>query len=372
MSSNVLMLLANGFQPDPRVLKEASSLVERGFSVTVLCLDRHQDLPPEEDQAGIRIRRFRVGRVRPGEAGSLAVALSRFYLRASRAARALHAERPFDLIHCHDFDTVLLGLRLRRRLGAPVVYALHDLYSAFLGAGLVARAVQKLDEWVYRKVDGMILVNDRFFALPGLDRARTEVVMNAPTLAAGKISTVTDAGLFYAGNLNEGRDMRYALPVLKESGLKTLIAGDGPLLEAYREADCGGAVSFPGRIPHAEVENRTRDCLAVLALYDTANRNNRLVSATKLFDGMKWGKPAIVSAGTVMAEIVEERRCGFTVPYGDAESLRSALVELRDPERYRRMGRNAHQAFLEAYNWEVMTPRLLSLYEKLLAAPWRR
>lgn len=160
--------------------------------------------------------------------------------------------------------------------------------------------------------------------------------------------------------------MRYALEALRESGLSAQIAGDGPLLDAHRAADHDGSVTFLGRIPPAEVRDRTRDCLAVLALYDVSNPNNRLASPNKLFEAMKYGKPSIVSADTFMAEIVERWRCGISVPYGNVASLRRALVELRDPERYAEMCRNAHQAFLEAYNWEIMTPRLLFLYESLL------
>ena len=53
--------------------------------------------------------------------------------------------------------------------------------------------------------------------------------------------------------------------------------------------------------------------------------------------------------------------------YGDPDSLRDALAQLHDSDRYPQMCRNAHQAFLEAYNWDdVMAPRLLSLYRRLL------
>ncbi len=365
-NANVLMLLANGFEPDPRVHKEAASLIEHGFAVTILCLDREQSRAPEEVIDGIRIRRLRVGRVRAGHAGSLVIALSRFYLRAVREARALHAARRFDAVHCHDFDTVLLGLHLGRRLRVPVVYDLHDLYSAFLGGGVLSRALQFVDRRAYRAADAMILVNDRFNDLPGIDRGKTAVVMNVPERAGNHRCPETGVGLFYAGNFDPSRDMRYAMPVFRDSGLAVQLAGDGPLFDAYRAAEGSEALTFLGRIPPAEVADRTRDCLAVLALYDTANSNNRLASPNKLFEAMKWGKPAIVSAGTVMGDIVEQRDCGATVAYGDPESLRAALAELGDPERYRRMCENAHRAFLEVYNWEVMEQRLVGLYQRLL------
>lgn len=193
-TANVLMVLANGFHPDPRVHKEARTLVEHGFAVTILCLDRDQNLAPEERIDGIHIRRLRVGRVRRGKAGSLAGSLARFYFRALKAARASHSSRPFHLVHCHDFDTILLGLRLRRLLRAPVVYDLHDLYASYFDSRLLRRAVQKIDERVYRAVDGMILVNDRFRSLPHVGRCATEVIMNVSPRAGSVRSPATTSG----------------------------------------------------------------------------------------------------------------------------------------------------------------------------------
>lgn len=34
------MILTNGFDPDPRVYKEAKSLIKLGHKVTILCWDR--------------------------------------------------------------------------------------------------------------------------------------------------------------------------------------------------------------------------------------------------------------------------------------------------------------------------------------------
>ena len=45
---HVLMLLSNPFRPDPRVHREAKSLVNAGYEVTILCWDRKQRYPTEE------------------------------------------------------------------------------------------------------------------------------------------------------------------------------------------------------------------------------------------------------------------------------------------------------------------------------------
>jgi glycosyltransferase involved in cell wall biosynthesis len=364
-SHHILMLLANGFRPDPRVQREARTLLAHGFKVTIVCMDRDGDLPPEQDDGGIRVIRVRPGRVKPGKAGSVGPALARFYRATLRLLPRLAAATPFSLIHCHDFDTTIPGLLLGKRLKVPVVYDVHDLYSSFFRKPQLERLVQRLDRAAYRAADATIVVNEGFFAIEGLERAKSCVVMNVPDKRGSEACPEREVGLFYAGNLEARRDMRFALPVIAAAGLRAVFAGDGPLLDAHR-AEAPANVEFLGRIPHAQVVQHTRHCLAVLVLYDTSVHNNRLSTPNKLFDGMKFGKPAIVCEGSVAADIVRARDSGVVVRYGDPDSLAAGLEQLKDPERYATLSRNAFAAFHAEYHWELMEQRLVGLYQRLL------
>ncbi len=53
----VAMLLSNAFRPDPRVLKEAQTLAQAGYDVTVVAWDREGKFPPEERVGGLGVRR---------------------------------------------------------------------------------------------------------------------------------------------------------------------------------------------------------------------------------------------------------------------------------------------------------------------------
>ena len=100
----ILMLLTNAFDPDPRVHQEAKALVGAGYDVTILCWDRDMKAPPREIVDGIKIERIYV-RSTHGRGTGQMVFLFLFWLKAVK--RALF--RPFQVIHCHDFDTLLLG-----------------------------------------------------------------------------------------------------------------------------------------------------------------------------------------------------------------------------------------------------------------------
>jgi glycosyltransferase involved in cell wall biosynthesis len=49
--------------------------------------------------------------------------------RMANAARRLHAERRFDLVHCRSYLPALIGLRMKRRLGMPFVFDMRGFWA---------------------------------------------------------------------------------------------------------------------------------------------------------------------------------------------------------------------------------------------------
>jgi len=142
----VAMLLSNAFRPDPRVLKEARSLAEAGYEVTVIAWDREgkypaaelvqpgfsQEQSPAQPQSGQRwpagafmVQRVQDVRSSYGAGLRQALRLPRFWLHAWRQLNRL---RP-AVVYCHDFDTLPPGwlwAKIRRR---PVIYDAHEYYT---------------------------------------------------------------------------------------------------------------------------------------------------------------------------------------------------------------------------------------------------
>ena len=46
-----------------------------------------------------------------------------------RLAERLHAERPFDLVHCRSYLPALVGLRMKRRHGLPFVFDMRGFWA---------------------------------------------------------------------------------------------------------------------------------------------------------------------------------------------------------------------------------------------------
>jgi len=97
----VLMLLTNPFISDPRVYKEAKSLVKSGYEVTILCWDRQLKHKKKEKIDGINVERLGL-RASYGFK-SMIFKLPIFWIKLFFKA----LKKDFDIVHSHDFDTEL-------------------------------------------------------------------------------------------------------------------------------------------------------------------------------------------------------------------------------------------------------------------------
>lgn len=364
---HTLMLVTNDFEPDQRVRKEAQSLLRFGMHVSVICLNRlPQYSAASRSVEGIAVHSVSSGPLSPGRLWSLGKSLVVFYIKSLCVARLIDKRRRVHVIHCHDLDTLVLGWLLKTMFRVPLIYDMHDWYPSYFHSKMARRMMSAIDSWFCQTAEGLIVVNDHFQNAIRRKRDDVKVIMNTPVLEGHGPVAATGVGLFYSGNLDSLRDMRYAMDTFRECGLPVELVGDGPLYSDYRTMSLDSRIRVPGRVSAEAVVELTKDCFAVLALYDTSHPNNRLATPNKVFEAMKFGKPSLVSGGTVMADIVESEGCGIAVEYGNAESLRAAIEMLKLPDVYRKMSQNGCTAFLRSYNWQAMESRLWTLYEDLL------
>ena len=124
----VAMIVSNPCDPDPRVEKEAFSLIQAGYEVTIYAFDREENSELISTNDGIIIRRYRVG-FTPTGASSLfmgAKVLSGLKRFRKRVLNDL-LNNPPDIIHCHDADTLEIGIMMKSKTDAKLVFDMHDL-----------------------------------------------------------------------------------------------------------------------------------------------------------------------------------------------------------------------------------------------------
>jgi len=375
----VLMFLSNPFTNDARVYNEATSLLRGGHEVTVIAWDRERAHPPRQDWDGIDVVRLRTRllprRYRYGSALWVGLNLMLWQRQAYRAALRLNSEEPFDVVHCHDLDTLSIGARLKRKLKVPLVYDAHEIYGYIAAAslpGLLVRILFGLEKRLVRSADRIINVCEpqrRYFERI-TDRPVT-IIMNCKPLQ-GLEYRAPDSEEFtvlYIGVLYAGRALRMLVQVVRRlPGVRCLIGGTGhPGYVAGLREECAEAanVTFLGRVPFDEVIPMTGKADVVFCMFDPADPNNQIGMPNKLFEAMVCGRPIICTKGIYSGEITEQEEVGLAVEYNE-EALREAIIRLRDDPALREsLGRNALAAAIREYNWERQEEKLLELYGSL-------
>lgn len=69
----------------------------------------------------------------------------------------------FDVVHCHDLDTLKSGVWLKNKLGIKLVYDVHEIFGYMMERDMPKFIVNfslKLEKKLVKHVDGIIAVNE--------------------------------------------------------------------------------------------------------------------------------------------------------------------------------------------------------------------
>lgn len=375
------MLLGNPFTADPRVYREAISLLKAGHEVTVIARDIGGRNPPRQTWDGIEIRR--VGSrlaPRPGLAWWWWNRLNSliWQRQALHQALALNREDPIDVVHCHDFDTLAIGTRLKRKLNAPLVYDAHEIWGYMASRSLprwMVKRIFRLEKRLVRRVDRIINVCEpqkRYFET--ITDKPVTIIMNCKPLQSTEYRPPENEEftVLYIGGLTKVRAVAMLVRTARDlPGIRCLIGGVGqPAYVQALRAECSATsnVTFLGRVPFEGVLPMTIKADAVFCMFDPGDPNNRIGMPNKLFEAMVCGRPIICTKGTYSGEVTEQEEVGLAVGY-DEQALREAIIKLRDDLALReQLGQNALRAAITIYNWEKEEEKLLALYDSLRVA----
>lgn len=364
----ILTIVSNDVLHDTRVLKEARALQAAGHEVVAIGWDRSGRLPAYEEWRGVPIHRIQTR----GLLRLLAKDVFRNPLWWSRAYR-LARKLAFDVVHCHDLDTLSTGVRLKRATGKPLVYDSHEVFPYMIEEDLpkvVVNAAFRMERRLAPQADHTIAVNDAVKSyLDEVSGRPAVVVRNCSELLvdAYQPPPASPFTMVYVGTLHSSRFLVPAVEVVSEiSNVRLVLAGSKQLASVLQSLCAQHPnTQFLGLVPNDRVLPMTLEAHAVLCMFDPSHRINQVGLPNKVFEAMATGRPVIVTAGLSMAKLVEQEECGLAVPYTKA-GLRNALERLRDdPALAERLGRNGLAAAQREYNWAAEQRKLATLYQQI-------
>jgi len=297
--------------------------------------------------------------------------MMRFYWKCLRESKL----REFDVVHCHDLDTLPMGLLISKLRNVPLVYDAHESYVDMIQWRIpefVGRRVRKLEHFITKRCQKVIVANS---AVGWLVTETTElaqacdIVMNCPESNSNSIieRTGTHLRIGYFGSLEPDRFILEAIEVVKElPNCGMVIGGSGSLeKEIVKQATECERIVFLGKLSRDMSYKLQSLCDIQLVMFKDNNANNVIGTPNRLFEAMSQGKFVIACWFTEAGNMVEKLGCGYACAYSvfPFKALLESLSEHR--EVLEQKGQNGLKAHLEKYNWESQEKVLLNVYQSI-------
>ncbi|HSZ63764.1 MAG TPA: glycosyltransferase family 4 protein [Terriglobales bacterium] len=390
MKKKILIVVENAPVPfDTRVMKEAISLREAGYEVTVLCPRAKDAMSGHEMIRGVRVYRHPM----PEEGNS---ALG--YLWEYSCALFwefwyvwwIYLRHGFHVIQgCNPPDDIFLVALPFKLFGVKYIFDHHDaipeLYlSKYGNRGFLYKAQVLLEKLTYRFSDVLIATNvsyshlavtrgslapeDVFIVRNGPDLETFKLVPSNPALKYGRSHLVG-----YVGTMSEQDGLDILIEValhIKKLGYTDIhftCVGGGPALPSLRkllqEKDLGDMMNFTGRVSDEQL-------LEILSTADVCVNPDRpcemndISTMIKIMEYMALGKP-IVQFDLREGKFSAQDAAVYADTQNQVEDFATKIIWLLDnPDERKRMSEFGRRRVEKELAWEYSVQNLLSAYER--------
>jgi glycosyltransferase involved in cell wall biosynthesis len=386
------MIVHAYYEEDPRVRRQAETLVAAGRPVRVIGLRRPDDRVDSELR-GVRIRHLDVQRHQGAGVGVYVREYLAFVLRAMSAAVRLHRSERYAVAQVHSPPDFLVFATLPLRLvGVPVILDLHEALPEFFRVRfpgvrnpLIHGLLRLQERLSIAFASATITVTDAMRErLIGLGHAPDDirVVINSPSFtrfdaASHPTRALREDGrlrLVYTGALTPTYELDVTLRAVAaihasrpDLDVVLDLYGRGDFEDALRSlaSDLGIAerVVFHGRIPIDDVP-------AALAAADIGlaptrlDRFTALTVSGKVYEYAAMRKPIVASRlPTVERDFPAD--AVSTYPSGDAEAMAEAIISLADDDAARARAVEAASAVVASLAWDRVSRDYVALVDAL-------
>lgn len=391
MNRGILIIVENLPVPfDTRVWQEATTLVQNGYTVSVICPKGKGYDKEFEILQGVNIYRHDL----PTEGNGL-VGYVREYGTALkeqiRLAKKVYKEVGFNVIQgCNPPDNIYMVANRFKKYGVKYVFDHHDicpeLFEAkFKKKGLLYQSQIFLEGKTYKNCDIAFVTNESYKKI-AIERGKMNpknvfVLRSGPKLERLKIQKPKNEikrgkryMVGYLGVIGQQEGIEYLLEAakyIKESkGRNDIfygIVGGGPHLEALKqkckEMKIDDIFEFTGRVSD-QVMLDYLNTADVCVNPDEYNEMNDKSTMNKILEYMALGKP-IVQFDLTEGKYSAQKASLYAKP-NDSKDLAEKIIFLLDNEEKRvEMGQYGMKRIKNELSWEHTSKELLRGYDTL-------
>ncbi len=390
------MLLDHNYPPDQRVENEAESLVKAGIDVMVLAVgaDKRE---AKSSFNGTTILRYKMP-VRLREKLRATVGFCDLYsgLLVRQILKA-YKESPFDAIHVHDLYLGRVGIKVKEKLGIPLVIDLHENYvealtqyawsTRFPGSWLVSiKKWEKLELKWLKKADQIVAViremKNRYVEM-GFDTEKITVIPNTPNIDMFRLYPYKDEVLdkypgrkvlLYSGGFDLHRGLATAINAMKwvkEKHPETLLVlvGDGrnanELKKLVEKENLHDYVQFEGWQDQSNIRSYVKR--ADIGLIPHVRSVQTDASIPHKLGYYMSEKLVVVSSNCISLErMITEHNSGKIFESENAEDLAEQInFLLENPKIAAELAEKGKKAVENVFNWNSTVQPLVSYYKSI-------
>ncbi|MDK2920261.1 MAG: hypothetical protein PWQ37_2994 [Candidatus Petromonas sp.] len=368
----IKMILTNSFDPDPRVYKEAKTLVNNGHDVEILCWDREGKYIGKryEEIDGIKIRRF----FPKGEYGGGYKQILG-YLAFIKKSKKYLKNKQVDAIHCHDFDGLFLGYMIKKNKNIKLVYDEHDLFYLYYKnrKGIINKLLYRIlifaEKKLLKKVDNHIVVTSNMKKIYN-DKRNICIINNAPLKNTFRnINKLTRKKIIigFIGTVRYYDELRVLTDVAASfDNIGIFIAGKGlklNKLKQYISEKKYNNVEFYGEYKLEQLEQLYSKIDITYLVYPTVDSTVSLPN--KFFESIITETPIIANEESEYGQIVKKELFGWGVDSNELKnSVKRILEDINKNHHILNYYKNNMRKVKNQYYWESNEEVLCQIYSE--------
>lgn len=292
--------------------------------------------------------------------------------RYANQAIKIAEHTPHDVIHAHDWLTILAGLAAKKVSGKPLIFHIHALEQDRSPNG-ANPATCAIEYQGLQEADAIIAVSQytksRIIELYGIADSKIEVIYNGHLGSVKKPSTVPKFNadrytVLFLGRVTEQKGPYYFIKTAEKilsirQDIEFIIAGEGDqlasMIELSAQLGISSHVHFTGFLDRNEVSKFYQ--LSDVYVMPSVSEPFGIVC----LEAIAYGIPVVISKQSGVSEVLTH---SLKVDYWDIDQFAANIMALLDyPALQKEMLAHAKRQLAEL-TWDATAQEILHLYHQ--------
>ncbi|MGB5156416.1 glycosyltransferase [Desulfobacterium sp. N47] len=413
----VCMLLKRSrsmLEKDSRVLRESKALADAGYEVVILIYDTEDKedfvidgvIVKTVKIAGLKLLlkynsfsdnitgKYQLSFIQKAFRKIYFFYLNRVYLN-NTLKKALSLK--YDIYHCHDFETLEIGYRVKKILPIKIAYDAHELWLEnrnYLSTNFILSLLRKclkqvniLKERIWIKdVDLVITVNQSLaqYLSDFYNIKKPVILRNLPD----QIKITNNGNKFrqelnihentnivlYQGALLSGRGIENLIKAFENINNNTILVfmGYGALYDYVKNIsqliEFNDKIFLKDAVSPSDLLGYTCGADLGVSLIENTCKSYYYSSPNKVWEYIAAGVPILVSDFPEMRQSAIDEQMGYTVDPASPEDISKKINSIFDKKNYSdylMRKNNCIEKTISQYNWEKEKEILISAYQSM-------